>query len=49
MPELWKKKSWILNQGNVLAHNALTMKQFLANKCFSVLEQPPPPPQINQI
>jgi hypothetical protein len=40
-PELWKKKSWILHQDNVPVHNALAVKQFLANKCIPVIEQPP--------
>jgi hypothetical protein len=39
---LWKKK-WILHQDNAPAHNALAVKQFLADKCVPVLEQPPPP------
>jgi hypothetical protein len=40
-PELWKKKSWILRQDNMPAHNALMVKQFLAGKCIPVLEHPP--------
>jgi transposase len=40
-PELWKKKSWIVLQDNAPAHNALAVKQFLADKCISVLEPPP--------
>jgi hypothetical protein len=39
-PELWKKKSWILYQGNVPAHSTLVMKQFLADKCIIVLQHP---------
>jgi hypothetical protein len=35
---LWKKKSWILHQDNAPAHNALAMKQFLADKCIPVLQ-----------
>jgi hypothetical protein len=30
--ELWKKKSWILHQDNAPAHNALMVKQLLADK-----------------
>jgi hypothetical protein len=41
-PELWKKKSLILHQDNVPAHNALAVKQFLADKCIPVLEHPSP-------
>jgi hypothetical protein len=37
-PEMWKKKSWILHQDNVPAHNTLTVKQFLADKCVPVLQ-----------
>jgi transposase len=44
MPDLWKKQSWIIHQENVPAHSTLTVKQFLANKCISVLDPPPPPP-----
>jgi hypothetical protein len=40
-PELWKKKSWILHQDNAPAHNALAVKQFLADKCIPVLNSPP--------
>jgi hypothetical protein len=43
-PELWKKKSWILREDNAPAHKAVAVKQFLADKCIPVLEQPPPPP-----
>jgi hypothetical protein len=47
-PELWKKKSWILHQDNVPAHNTLTVKQFLADKCIPGPNHlpPPPPPQF---
>jgi hypothetical protein len=38
MPELWKKKSWILHQENVPAHNFLVVKQFFAGKCIPLLE-----------
>jgi hypothetical protein len=40
-PELWKKKSWILHLDSVPAHNALTVKQFLADKYIPVLEHTP--------
>jgi hypothetical protein len=45
-PELWKKKSWILPQDNAPAHNALVVKQFLADKCIPVLEHPPYLPDL---
>jgi hypothetical protein len=38
--ELWKKKSWILHQDNVPAHNALALNQFFADKCIPVLQHP---------
>jgi hypothetical protein len=34
--------SWILHQDSVQAHNALAMKQLLANKCIPVLKPSPP-------
>jgi hypothetical protein len=34
------KKSWILHQNNASAHNALAVKQFLADKCISLLDHP---------
>jgi hypothetical protein len=40
-PQLWKKKSWILHQDTAPFHNALAVKQFLADKCIPVLEHPP--------
>jgi hypothetical protein len=41
--ELWKKKSWIpQHQDNAPAHNAHAVKQFLADKCITVLEHPHP-------
>jgi len=39
-PELWRNR-WILFQDNTTAHNALSVKQFLANKNITVLEHPP--------
>jgi hypothetical protein len=41
--ELWKKKSWISHQDNGPAHNALVVKQFLADKCIPVLDSPHSP------
>jgi len=38
-PELWRNR-WILHQDNVPAHNALSVKQFLATKNITVLEHP---------
>ena len=38
-PELWRN-GWILHQDNVTAHNAFSVKKFLATKNFTVLEHP---------
>jgi histone-lysine N-methyltransferase SETMAR len=38
---LWKRKSWILDQDNAPAHKALSVKQFLADKCIPVLDPHP--------
>ena len=44
-PELWRN-GWILHQDNGPAHNALSVKQFLANKNITVLEHPPYSPDL---
>jgi len=44
-PELWRNR-WILHQDNNPAHNALSVKQFLANKNITVLEHPPYSPDL---
>jgi len=44
-PELWRK-GWILQQNNVPAHNALSVKQFLTNKSNTVLEHQPYSPDL---
>jgi len=38
--ELWRN-SWILHQDKAPVHNALSVKQFLANKNITVIEHPP--------
>jgi len=43
-PELWRN-GWILHQDNAPAHNALSVKQYLANKNITVPEQPPYSPR----
>jgi len=43
--ELWRN-GWILHQHNAPAHNALTVKQFLANKNITVLQHPPHSPDL---
>ena len=44
-PELWRN-NWILHQDNAPAHNALSVKQFLANKNITVLKHPPYSPDL---
>ena len=44
-PSLWRN-GWILHQDNAPAHNALSVKQFLANKNIPVLEHPPYSPDL---
>jgi len=44
-PELWRN-GLILHQDNAPAHNALSVKQFLANKNITVLEYPPYSPDL---
>ena len=39
--ELWQDKSWLLHH-----HNALSFRQFLAEKNITVLEQPPYSPDL---
>ncbi|VVC37345.1 Hypothetical protein CINCED_3A023298 [Cinara cedri] len=45
-PELWKNNSWILHQDNATAHNALSVKQYLAGKRSPVLEYAPYSPDL---
>jgi len=44
-PELWIN-GWILHQDNAPDHNALSVKQLLANKNITVLEHPPYSPDL---
>ena len=44
LPELWRNR-WILHQDNAPAHNAHSVKQFLANKNINVLQHPPKLPK----
>ena len=39
-PEMWKNSSWVLNQDNAPAHNALAVKTFLTKHKITVLEHP---------
>jgi histone-lysine N-methyltransferase SETMAR len=45
-PEMWKKGSWILHHDNAPAHNALSVKTFLAKQKIPVLEHPPHSPDL---
>jgi hypothetical protein len=36
-PELLEEKSWILHQYSAPAYNAIAVKEFLADKCISLL------------
>jgi histone-lysine N-methyltransferase SETMAR len=45
-PEIWKKGSWILHHDNAPAHNALSVKTFLAMHKIPVLEHPSYSPDL---
>ena len=40
-PDTWKNASWILHHDNASAHNALSVKNYLAKNNIAVLEHPP--------
>ena len=44
--ELRQDKSWLLQHDSAPAHNALSIRQFLAEKKIAVLEQPPYSPDL---
>uniref|UniRef100_A0A3B5B405 Tc1-like transposase DDE domain-containing protein n=1 Tax=Stegastes partitus TaxID=144197 RepID=A0A3B5B405_9TELE len=44
--ELWQDKSWLLHHDKAPAHNALSIRQFLAEKNITMLEQPPYSPHL---
>ena len=44
--ELWETKSWLLHHDNAPAHNASSIRQFLAENNIAVLEQPPYSPNL---
>ena len=44
--ELWVNDSWVLHHDNAPAHNALSVRQFLAENNIPVLEQPPYSPDL---
>jgi hypothetical protein len=43
---MWKNSSWILHHDNAPAHNALSVKMFLAKHKIPVLEHPPYSPEL---
>ena len=43
---MWQDKSWLLHHDNASRHNALSIRQFLAEKNIAVLEQPPYSPDL---
>ena len=44
--ELWQDNSWLLHHDNAPAHNALNIRQFLAERNIAVLEQPQYSPDL---
>ena len=40
-PDMWKNASWILHHDNAPAHNALSVKSYLAKNNIPVMEHPP--------
>ena len=44
--ELWQDNAWLLHQDNAPAHNALSNRQFLAERNVAVLNHPPYSPDL---
>ena len=44
--ELWQDKSWLFHHDSAPADNALSIRQFLAEKNIAVLEEPPYSPDL---
>ena len=44
--ELWQDNAWLLHQDNAPAHNALSIRQFLAERNVTVLDHPPYSPDL---
>ena len=44
--DLWVNDSWVLHHDNAPAHNALSVRQFVAEKNIPMLEQPPYSPDL---
>jgi len=45
-PDMWKNSSWILHHDNAPAHNALSLKRYLAKNNIPVMEHPPYSPDL---
>jgi len=45
-PDMWKNALWILHHDNAPAHNALSLKRYLAKNNIPVMEHPPYSPDI---
>ena len=45
-PDMWKNASWILHYNNAPAHNALSVKRYLAKNNIPVMEHPPYSPDL---
>jgi len=43
---MWKNASWILHHDNAPAHNALSVKRYLAKNNIPVMEHPPYSPDL---
>ena len=44
--QTWKNASWILHHDNAPAHNALSVKRYLARNNIPVMEHPPYSPDL---
>ena len=45
-PDMWKNATWILHHEDAPAHNALSVKRFLAKNNIPVTEHPPYSPDL---
>ena len=45
-PDMWKNTSWILHHDNAQAHNALSVKRYLAKNNIPVMGHPPYTPDL---
>ena len=45
-PDMWKNASWILHHDNAPAHNAPSLKSYLAKNNIPVMEHPPYSPDL---